>query len=84
MARTTLAQAQRRIQTAFNAISDDAIGTGTDADGEPDGSDDWGHSSAKKARAVTKWLGMEWDFDTWDDAEELAVAEAEAQYGDVD
>ena len=56
------------IDAAFAAISPDAIGTGRNADGTPDGSDDWDHPSAAAARQITADLGMEWDFSTWADA----------------
>jgi hypothetical protein len=60
------------IEAAFALISQDAIGTGRDADGNPDGSDDWNHSSADAARQITAALGMEWDFTTWASAKLLA------------
>lgn len=66
------------IDAAFGEISDDdAVGTGTDADGILDGSDDWDHPSAAAAREITKRLGMAWNFTTWEDAEERARAAAE-------
>jgi hypothetical protein len=61
------------IRKAFGRIEPEAIGTGTDADDNPDGSDDWNHPSAADARELTKALGMEWDFTTWADAQELAT-----------
>jgi len=64
------------IDEAFGKIEVEAIGTGTDADGNPDGSDDWDHPSAADARKLTKALGMEWDFTTWADAQELAEDKA--------
>jgi hypothetical protein len=60
------------IDAAFALISPEAIGTGRDADGTPDGSDDWDHPSAAAARQITADLGMEWDFTTWADAKLLA------------
>jgi len=65
------------IRTAFAAISPDAIGTGCDADGSRDGSDDWDHPSAAAARQITADLGMQWDFTTWAQAEQLAHEAAE-------
>jgi len=61
-------QTPAEVSAAFAAISVDAIGTGTDGDGERDFSDDWSHPSAAAAREVTRRLGMEWDFTTWEDA----------------
>ena len=55
-----------KIDKAFAAISEEAIGTGVDADGNSDGSDDFDHSSATAARDITS--GMEWDFTTWAEA----------------
>jgi hypothetical protein len=60
------------IEAAFALISPEAIGTGRNADGNPDGSDDWDHPSAAAARQITADLGMEWDFTTWADAKILA------------
>lgn len=60
------------IEAAFALISPEAIGSGRDADGNPDGSDDWDHPSAAAARQITADLGMEWDFTTWENAKLLA------------
>ena len=60
------------IDAAFALISPEAIGSGRDADGNPDGSDDWDHPSAAAARQITADLGMEWDFTTWAQAKILA------------
>ena len=60
------------INEAFSKISAEAIGSGRDADGTPDGSDDWDHPSAADAREITRLLGMSWDFSTWSEARALA------------
>lgn len=60
------------IEAAFALISPEAIGSGRDADGNPDGSDDWDHPSAAAARQITAALGMKWDFTTWKNAKLLA------------
>jgi len=60
------------VEAAFALISPEAIGTGRNADGNLDGSDDWDHPSAAAARQITADLGMEWDFTTWADAKILA------------
>jgi hypothetical protein len=60
------------IDAAFALIAPEAIGTGRDADGTLDGSDDWDHPSAAAARQITADLGMEWDFTTWAAAKSLA------------
>jgi hypothetical protein len=61
------------IESAFALISPDAIGTGRNADGKPDQSDDWSHESAASAREITASLEMEWDFCTWAEAKILAI-----------
>lgn len=60
------------IESAFALIAPEALGSGRDADGQPDGSDDWDHPSAAAARQITADLGMEWDFTTWAAAKSLA------------
>lgn len=65
---------EAEIIDAFGQIESAAIGSGLDADGRPDGSDDWNHHSADAARTITELLGMTWEFTTWADAEELALA----------
>ena len=61
-----------KIDKAFDAIHPDAIGTGCDANGNPDGSDSWDHPSAEAARKITAALGIVWDFATWDEARAIA------------
>jgi hypothetical protein len=61
------------IESAFSLIVPDAIGKGRNADGRPDGSDDWNHESAAFAREITASLEMKWDFCTWAEAKLLAI-----------
>jgi len=61
----------KKIDEGFSLISSDAIGTGTDADGISDGSDDWDHPSAQAARDLL--LGMVFDFTTWEAAREMML-----------
>ncbi|MBJ6724992.1 hypothetical protein [Geomesophilobacter sediminis] len=65
------AETLAEITKAFDAIAPEAIGTGRDANGDPDGSDDWNHHSAKAARALTKRLGLVWEFTTWAETRRL-------------
>ena len=57
------------IRSAFAAISPRATGTGADADGSPDGSDDWSHPSAAATRDVAALLLSPFDFRSWTDTE---------------
>jgi len=63
----------KEIDEGFALISRDAIGTGTDAEGNSDGSDDWDHPSAQAARDLL--LGLVFDFTTWAAARALLEME---------
>ena len=57
------------IRSAFAVISPRAIGTGADADGALDGSDQWEHPSAAAARDVAAMLLYPFDFRGWSETE---------------
>jgi len=65
------AESLAEIAKVFDRISPEAMGTGRDANGNPDGTDDWSHPSAKAAREMTEKLGLVWEFTTWAETRRL-------------
>ena len=57
------------VRLAFAVISPSAIGTGADADGALDGSDQWEHPSAAAARDMAAILLYPFEFRGWQETE---------------